>query len=175
MSKSGKETLIKDEKKVLRVLQTNARDTIEDIAKKCKLSPQKVSRIIKKLEEEKTIWGYSAISDERVYNLKHYVMLIKRTSIPFDKNAVEFMVKDRLESLASDIEFEIENAEYVHGLYDGMVSFWTDDIVSAKKFVSEFYKKYQGYVLDVILLETLIPLRRNGLKNPKMKKDAYFL
>jgi len=175
MSKSGKETLIKDEKKVLRVLQTNARDTIGDIAKKCKLSPQKVSRIIKKLEEMKTIWGYSAISDERVYNLKHYVMLIKRTSIPFDENAVEFMVKDRLESLVSDIKFEIENAEYVHGLYDGMVSFWTDDIVSAKKFVSEFYKKYQGYVLDVILLETLIPLRRNGLKNPKMKKDAYFL
>lgn len=175
MSKSGKETLIKDEKKVIRVLQTNARDTIEDIAKKCKLSPQKISRIIKKLEEEKTIWGYSAISDERVYNLKHYVMLIKRTSIPFDKNAVEFMVKDRLESLVSDIEFEIENAEYVHGLYDGMVSFWTDDIVSAKKFVSEFNKKYQGNVLDVVLLETLIPLRRNGLKNPNMKKDAYFL
>ena len=175
MSKSGKETLIKDEKKVIRVLQTNARDTIEDIAKKCKLSQQKVSRIIKKLEEEKTIWGYSAISDERVYNLKHYVMLIKRTSIPFDKNAVEFMVKDRLESLVSDIEFEIENAEYVHGLYDGMVSFWTDDIVSAKKFVSEFNKKYQGNVLDVVLLETLIPLRRNGLKNPNMKKDAYFL
>jgi len=175
MSKSGKETLIKDEKKVLMVLQTNARDTIEDIAKKCKLSPQKVSRIIKKLEEEKTIWGYSAISDERVYNFKHYVMLIKRTSIPFEKNAVEFMVKDRLESLVSDIEFEIENAEYVHGLYDGMVSFWTDDIVSAKKFVSEFNKKYQGYVLDVVLLETLIPLRRNGLKNPNMKKDAYFL
>jgi hypothetical protein len=123
----------------------------------------------------KTIWGYSAISDERVYNLKHYVMLIKRTSIPFDENAVEFMVKDRLESLVSDIEFEIENAEYVHGLYDGMVSFWTDDIVSAKKFVSEFNKKYQGYVLDVVLLETLIPLRRNGLKNPKMKKDAFFL
>jgi DNA-binding Lrp family transcriptional regulator len=175
MSKSGKVTLFKDEKKILKVLQTNARDNIEDIAKKCKLSPQKVSRIIKKLEAEKTIWGYSAISDGRVNNLKHYVMLIKRTSIPFDKSVVKFMVTGRLEQLVSDIEFEIENAEYVHGLYDGIVSFWTDNIVSAKKFVSEFNKKYQGYVSNVVILETLIPIRRNGIKNPNMKKDAYFL
>jgi DNA-binding Lrp family transcriptional regulator len=175
MSKSGKETLFKDEKKVLMVLQTYARDKIEDIAKKCMFSPQKVSRIIKKLEEEKTIWGYSAISDKRIYNLKHYMMLIKRTSIPFDKSAVEFMVKGRLEHLVSDSEFEIENAEYVHGLYDGIVSFWADDIISAKKFVSEFNKKYQGYVSNVVLLETLIPIRRNGIKNPNMKKDSFFL
>ncbi|MBE3121686.1 MAG: Lrp/AsnC family transcriptional regulator [Thermoplasmata archaeon] len=175
MSKSGNETLFKDEKKVLMVLQKNARGNIEDIAKKCKLSPQKVSQIIKKLEAEKTIWGYSAISDERNYNLKHYVMFIKRTSIPFDKSAVEFMVTGRLEQLVPNIEFKIENAEYVHGLYDGIVSFWTDNIVSAKKFVSEFNKKYQECVSNVVLLETLIPLRRNGIKNPNMKKDASFL
>jgi DNA-binding Lrp family transcriptional regulator len=175
MSKSKEEILFKDEKKVLMVLQTNARDNIENIAKKCMLSPQKVSRIIKKLDEEKTIWGYSAISDKKTYNMNHYVMLIKRTSVSFDKNAVEFMVTGRLEHLVSDIEFEIENAEYVHGLYDGIVSFWTDDIVSAKKFVSEFNKKYQEYISNVVLLETLIPIRRNGIKNPNMKKDAYFL
>ena len=33
MSKSGKETLFKEEKKVLKVLQKNARGDIEDIAK----------------------------------------------------------------------------------------------------------------------------------------------
>jgi DNA-binding Lrp family transcriptional regulator len=175
MPKNEKETTPQNEKKVLRVLKTNAKDTIENIAKKTKLSPQKVSRIVKKLEEENTIWGYSAISDGRVYHLNHYVMLIKRTSIPFDKDHVEFFVTGKLEQLISGIEFEIENAEYVHGQYDGIITFWTDTIVSAKKFVAEFNRKYQGYVSEAILMETLIPIRRNGIKNPQIKKDASFL
>ena len=57
MPKSSQKRLIEDEEKILEILQTHAKASIDDIAKKCGFSRQKVWRIIKKLEEEKTIWG----------------------------------------------------------------------------------------------------------------------
>ena len=82
MPKISKETMVKDEQKVLEILQSNAKDSIDDIAKKCRLSRQKVWRIIKKLEKEKAIWGYAAIADDDSIGMKHYIMLFKRTTQP---------------------------------------------------------------------------------------------
>jgi len=58
MPKSSKKQINEDEKKLLKVLQTSSGDNIENIAKKCGFSRQKVSRIKKRLEKDKTIWGY---------------------------------------------------------------------------------------------------------------------
>jgi DNA-binding Lrp family transcriptional regulator len=85
MPKSSKQRLVHDEKKILDLLRTNANESIDVIAKKCRFSRQKVWRIIKKLEKNMTIWGYTAICDDESYNLKHFTMLIKRTTVPFDK------------------------------------------------------------------------------------------
>jgi chromosome segregation ATPase len=52
MPKSSLTRLIEDEEKILDILQINAQASIDDIAKKCGFSRQKVWRIIKKLEEE---------------------------------------------------------------------------------------------------------------------------
>ena len=61
MSKSSKEQIIDDEKKVIRELKKNAKASIDSIGKNCNFSRQKVWRIIKRLEENKTIWGYSSV------------------------------------------------------------------------------------------------------------------
>jgi len=52
---------------------------------KCGCSRQKIWRIIKKLEEDKTIWGYAAIVNEEKQGLKSYIILIKRTTLPIDE------------------------------------------------------------------------------------------
>ena len=51
------EPITEDEKKVLDALEKNGKESIDDIAKRCKFSRQKVWRIIKHFEENKTIWG----------------------------------------------------------------------------------------------------------------------
>jgi DNA-binding Lrp family transcriptional regulator len=61
MPKSSETRLRQDEEKILEILRTDAKASIDDIAKKCGFSRQKVWRIIKKLEEDKIIWGYTAI------------------------------------------------------------------------------------------------------------------
>jgi len=85
MSKSSTQQLVKDEQKILDVLKTNANENTDIIAKKCRFSRQKVRRIIKKLEKNKAIWGYTAVCDDESYNLKHFTMLTKRTKYPLTK------------------------------------------------------------------------------------------
>ena len=66
MAKTSEEAMKKDEMKVLDVLEQHAKENIDGLAKRCGFSHQKISRIIKHLEEKKTIWGYAAITDEKV-------------------------------------------------------------------------------------------------------------
>jgi len=64
MAKSSKEQIYKDDLKVIDELQKNAKEKIETIAKNCGFSRQKTWRIINRLEENKTIWGYAAVVNE---------------------------------------------------------------------------------------------------------------
>ena len=64
MAKSSKKQIYEDELKVIVELQKNAKENIDIISKKCGYSRQKVWRIIKRLEEDKTIWGYTAVVKE---------------------------------------------------------------------------------------------------------------
>ena len=63
MPKNSREQIDADEKKVIKELQKNSKESSDKIAKKCGFSRQKVWRIIKKLEKNKTIWGYFAVVD----------------------------------------------------------------------------------------------------------------
>ena len=66
MPKSSKKQIDEDEKKVIAALQKNSKESIDKIAKKCGFSRQKVWRIIKRLENNQTIWGYHAVVDDEI-------------------------------------------------------------------------------------------------------------
>ena len=68
-----------DEKKVMAELQKNSNETIDVLAKRCNFSRQKVWKIIKKLERDKTIWGYHAVVDTEKFHQKNYILLIKKS------------------------------------------------------------------------------------------------
>ena len=64
MPKSSTHQIELDEIKVIEELQKNSKESIDNIAKKCGFSRQKVWRIIKRLEKNDTIWGYHAVISE---------------------------------------------------------------------------------------------------------------
>ena len=80
MPKSSMEQIENDEKMILMELQKNAKQSVDEIAKKYGFSRQKVWRIIKKLEEDKIIWGNVAVVNIDKLGLKHYTALFKRKS-----------------------------------------------------------------------------------------------
>lgn len=68
MPRKSRAQIRDDEKKVLKALQKNSKEGIDAIAKLCGFSRQKVWRIIKQLEKNEFIWGYTAITDDRKLN-----------------------------------------------------------------------------------------------------------
>ena len=173
MAKTSKEQIQLDEIKVLDALEHHSKESIDKIAKNCGFSRQKVSRIIKNLEQNKVIWGYPPVTDNDVRNLKQFVLIVKRKSVPFDKAYKKELLFDKLDSYSSDVK--IENISLTHGQYDGFVTFYAKDIISAKKLLNEIFKRIGKYFEEYVLLETLLPIRKQGLKNPKMKELVEYL
>lgn len=115
------------------------------------------------------------ICDDDNIQDKHYVMLMKRSTVPVEKKIRDEIFNTRLDDLLPDHVVEIETIEYVHGMFDGIFSFRTDGIVNAKKFCERFQERFQPYVVDVELLETIFPIRKQGLRNPNLKKQLEYL
>lgn len=175
MPKRSEERLLHDEQKVLRLLQTNGKESIDVIAKQCNFSRQKVGRLIKKLEDEKIIWGYSAICDEERYQLKHYLMMIKRTTNALDKPVIDEVLTTRLDDLLPGAVIKMEHIEYTNGCFDGVFTFLAKDLMTAKKFCERFQQHFRKYIASYELLEGIFFIRKQMLRNPQLKTQIDFL
>ena len=175
MAKSSKKQIYEDELKVITELQKNGKENIESIARKCGFSRQKVWRIIKGLEKDKTIWGYTAVVNEEKQGLKTYTILIKRTTLPIDEKLADKIISRQLEKSASEIDIKIENSVFTHGTFDWVICFKAKDMKHAKKFSEIVNKVYWGYIGEVHMMEVLFPIRTQGILNPDIKKLKSFL
>jgi DNA-binding Lrp family transcriptional regulator len=174
MAKSSKKQIESDEKKVLQELQINSRESADDIAKKCGFSRQKAWRIIKKLEENKTIWGYGTVVENKNLNLKEYLVLIKKTTWPIEQLADKIISRE-IEKKAKNLGVSIISSHYLHGQYDWTFSFHTEDIRKAKKFCEAFNQFYQKYIKELILIEKIFSVKKCGIQNPNIDKLKEFI
>lgn len=177
MPKSSKEQIINDENKVINELKKNAKESIDNIGKKCKFSRQKVWRIIKRLEENQTIWGYSSVIDDEKQNMKRYYILFKRTSKPMTKEIVNLITKREFRDAARSIGIGIDTSCFIHGAFDWLVCITANNIRNVKKFINLFNTFFsEGYISDIQVLEIIFPVEINGISNPNTKNiEEFFL
>ena len=173
MPKSSKKQIDEDEKKVIRELQRNSKESIDKLAKKCGFSRQKVWRIIKRLENNKTIWGYHAVVDNEKINMKSYVMLIKRTNEPIG-TAIDKIIKDSLAEIGKQVEVNVQVNSYLHGIYDWMFCFTAQDIRQAKKFSEILTCEFSKYIGEIHILEEIFPIKKCETLNPNIDKLKEF-
>jgi len=173
MPKSSKKQIDEDEKRVLRELQRNSKESIDKIAKKCSFSRQKVWRIIKRLENNETIWGYHAIVDNEKIHMKSYVMLIKRTNEPLGAS-VDKIIKESLAEIGKQVNVTVQVNSYLHGIYDWMFCFTAKDIRQAKKFGEVLTREFSKYIGEIHILEEIFPLKKCEAINPNIDKLAEF-
>ena len=174
LTKTSKETMKKDEMKVLDVLEQHAKESVDEIAKKCGVSRQNVWRVIKRLEEDKIIWGYTAITDKDTRNLKHFIGLLKKNSAVVDDAMKKEIMFDKLDNHPPGL-IKIENIYYTHGIADWIFTFYAPDIVTAKRFIEHTIQRLNKYIQEYTLIETLFPVRKQGLKNPQIKDLVKYL
>jgi hypothetical protein len=102
-------------------------------------------------------------------------MLMKRTTVPLDRKTINEVLTTRLDDIISGSIIKIENIEYVHGCYDGIITFLADDIVTAKKFCERFNAKFSPYVASLEILESILVIRKQTIRNPRIKEQIHFL
>ncbi len=174
MPRSSKKQIDEDEKKIIAELQNNSGDSIENIAKNCGFSRQKVWRIKKRLEKNKTIWGYSAIVDDEKLDVKRYIMLIKKSAQPVG-NAVDKIIDLTLQKKGVEIGVDILSGGYLHGKYDWILIITAKDIKHVKKFSETLTREFQHVIREIDIMEYVFPIKECGITNPEIKKlKEYF-
>ena len=175
MSKSSRDQIDKDEKKILSELVKNSKEKIETIAKHCGFSRQKTWRFIKQLEAKGLIWGYTAIFNEEKIGLMHFMLMVKRTMKQLEEKTVDKIVSRKLEDLVAELEVTIESSFYVHGEYDWVITFTAQDIKRAKKFSDSLIALYPGVIEKISIMQTLMFIRKQYILNPEKIKLKEFL
>ncbi len=168
MARNSVEQIDKDEKLIMSILEKDAKENIDTLADRCGFSRQKVWRIIKRLEKTKLIWGYAAINGGEKMEVGNFVVLIKKSSKPADEKTINSLVGRELDEIAEKMEVTIENSFFVHGEFDWILTFNAKDLRAAKKFHERLLKLYTGMVAGSTLLETLVPLKKQGIINPNI-------
>jgi len=173
MPKSSKKQIDEDEKKVIAELQKNSGDSIENIAKNCGFSRQKIWRIKKRLENNKTIWGYNAVVDNEKLDMKRYMMLVKRSSQPVG-DAINKITKLTAGKKGEEIGIDVLSVGYMHGEYDVAIVFMADGIKNAKKFKEIMTIELPNLMSKMEILEYVFLLRDGGITNPEIEKMSEF-
>lgn len=174
MPKESKKQMSKDELKVLEILEQFGRESVVEIAKRTGFSIQKVRRIIKNHENNKAIWGYNAITDTKAKQLKHFIVLVKRNHEPFDKSFLQEVITDKIDNHPAGL-VKIEDIYLTHGVADWIFTMYGPDTLSVKKFCQLAFHRFHKYIKEYTIIETLFPIRKQGFKNPQIKKLAEFL
>jgi DNA-binding Lrp family transcriptional regulator len=174
MARSSRKQIYEDEIKIINQLKKNARESIDEIAKRCGFSRQKVWRIINRLEENKIIWGYSAITDNGKLEQNSYLMLIKKSNEPIEKLA-ERIISREIEEKISELGITLESSHYLNGQYDWLICFTAEDIIRAKKFGELVNKTFSKHISEIVLIEKIFSVKKCGIQNPSIHKLRDFV
>ena len=168
MSKSGKKLIREDEKKVIQELQKSSKENISHIAKKLGFSRQKVWRILKKLENNKTIWGYHTIIDYQKLGLNNYIILLKRTAKPLSPEKLKTMLDGGIKHEYESIGVDVCSVFYVNGYYDFLLWGISKDTKLMKKFCENLNRLFEDCISEIKLLEVVFPLQKEHFDNPHL-------
>jgi DNA-binding Lrp family transcriptional regulator len=166
MSKNSKDQIDQDEKKIISELVKNSKENIDTIAKHCGFSAQKVRRVIKQMEQNHVIWGYTSVFDEKRIGLKHFIMMAKRTPGQVEEKTVDKIIQRELEDRAAELGITIESSAYVHGDYDWIITFTAEDIVQAKMLSNSLNLLHPNKIEKVAIIQTLMFIKKQYILNP---------
>lgn len=173
MPKKSKKQMKEDEKKIINYLKKDSRTSINEMAEKLGFSRQKVWRIIKNLEKDKKIWGYTAIIDDDTFNIKRYIILIKKAMVSGDA-WVDKITSLTMQKKSIDIGVDVEYSMFLNGEYDWMFILTANNLKDVKRFSEVLTKEYHGIIKDVNILEDVFPVEKGGIINPNVEKLKEF-
>jgi len=132
------------DKKILKILSTNARISIIDLAEKIKLSRDIINYRLKKLKKDGIIIQFRTYLKLEVLGLKHYKIIFKTKN--FDKQ-VEKEIKSYIASHKKATQFL-----KLIGSWDLEIEFETEDEDELYKILNDIRKKFSSIIRDFDIL-----------------------
>jgi DNA-binding Lrp family transcriptional regulator len=167
MPKRSRDEVEADINKIVKIFQSDARISFNDLAEKTGFSRQKIWRIIKSLENNKTIWGYTTIIDHSKLGLKQYVIMLKRKSRALIGKKLDKLVDRSIKKQIEKLGVFIETSYYTNGDYDWIAIASAESIIQMKKYAEFIIRNSDDILSDVKIVEILFPLEINNIENPK--------
>ena len=146
----------------------DSRQSPHEIAEKCGFSRQKVWRIIDRLNEKYSVWGYTTVVDDNYDNSNTYFALVK-TRVPFS-NIIDKLIQRVKKEKSGELGIKVLGNYYVNGLYDWVIIFTAKNLCDAKKMCGYLQKYYGNHLKEIDLLNTVFPLRKSGKINPNIEQ-----
>ena len=155
------------DKRILTLLDENARYSNSQIAKKVKLSKPAVEYRIKRLEKNKIISEYYTIIDFTKLGYSQYKIYFKfqNTTLENEKTIVEYWIKDKNSVWVAQIR----------GRWDLTISIIAKNNFEFGEIINKFMNKFSTFVLekDVLLTEYSPIYAREYLSQTPQKEFTY--
>lgn len=168
IQQGGKEKLGKLEKEILYELDSNSFQTLAEIGKKIKKSPQYVEYWIKKFTEERMIKYYIALIDYAKLGYTYYYVYysLRGMSPEVEGKFVEYVTDQ--DNVGTVFKF--------HGAWDMVIGIFARDALELNETVSKINEKYGEYIWDYTI-ETNVGERRLGRRHlfREGESDSYVL
>ena len=172
MARSSNKQIAEDAQTIIRELMEDSRQSPHEIAEKCGFSRQKVWRVINKLDEEKKIWGYTAVVDDNADGSNTYFAL-GRVKAPLF-NVIDQIIEIVKGDKSRQCDVRLLGTYYVNGLYDWLVIFSAQNMIDAKRFCGYIQKEYDTYLDRIDLMESVFPLIKFGKINSNIEQLKEF-
>jgi DNA-binding Lrp family transcriptional regulator len=161
-------------KAVLRCLVEDSSQSIIAIAKKLKSYRQRIWRIKKRLENEKIIWGYTAVIDDMKLQRVIYIMLSKIK--PLSRDFVNLVISRLTEDIPLQEGVRLIHVSYINGTFDWTIMFSAPDHATARRYYDSVRLAYAEYLLEKpVIIDVNFPCVREGKVNPDLQKLYEFV
>ena len=149
--------------------------SISKIAEKSNMYRRTVWRKKRELEEDHTIWGYTAVIDESKLGQVLYVALFRIK--PILSGEFADLIIERLTTRAPSNEgVRVIDILYINGFYDIVIKFSAPDHAIARMYYETLRSTYNEYFLeDPLLCDVNFSLVRMGKMNPELEKLYDFI
>jgi hypothetical protein len=101
--------------------------------------------------------------------------MIKRTMEKIEEKVVDTIISTETEELGKKFGITIESSAYAHGEYDWILTFTAQNIRQAKRFSDSLMTLYPGGTEKIVILQTLMFIRKQYVLNPDKETLKNFL
>lgn len=160
--------------KILDQLLKDPTRSIQNIAKSLKTYRQKIWRHKKKLEDNNTIWGYTAVVDTTKSGHVTYLVMMKVR--PMTKDFSDIIIRRLIRSEPKKQDVNLLNVLYVNGEYDWVIMFSAPDHTIARRYYDTLRMVYSDHLIEKpAIVDVNFALMREGKVNPEIERLYDFI